>query len=141
MTLPVPCLLPRWRALVEGGVLGSSDRNARCFVHHICVHPRTDALWLYLRVNADSEALLIPSGIRCSARVDGRSWQESKNQMTSDGNSRPVRGHLACSNKQTIPALFLIPHPRHPGSASLPSRPKSWTAAWFKARSAPRMPP
>lgn len=69
--------------------------------------------------------------------VSGGAWQEPKNQMSSNGNSRPVGGHLACSNTLRplrLRALFFLPPPlRHPGSASLPSRPKSWTAAWFQA--------
>lgn len=90
------------------------------------LHPRTRDLLVHL------------DALHPQRSVDVRSWQGSKNQMTSNGNSRPVGGHLACSIKHSdhsasVLFLSLFPHPRHPGSASLPSRPKCWTAAWFGA--------
>lgn len=58
--------------------------------------------------NGDSAPPDTPSCRAFDAAVDGRSWQESKNQMTSDGNSRRVGGHLACSNKHSDHSAFLL---------------------------------
>ncbi|CAJ1076258.1 Hypothetical predicted protein [Xyrichtys novacula] len=76
--------------------------------------------------------------------VSAGAWQECKNQMTSNGNSRAVGGRQAISlaliNIQSIQSYslyffssLLAQLVSQPGSASPPPHPECWAAAWFWA--------